>query len=423
MRGAERLSARRRVLCLTSNFPRWQGDATTPFVLHLAQDLCDLGWEVDVLAPHAPGAARIEELSGVRVERFRYLWPESAQTVCYGGGALVNLRKRPHERLKLPLLVGAEGWAAWRKLRSGHYDLLHSHWVLPQGFVGELAAQLTHVKHVVTLHGSDVFALRGRVVDPLKRYTLRRADAVTVNSSFTEAAVRQLCPEVSALERIPMGVRTEPLSASEQAEARRLRDAHGKPGGPLLVFVGRLVEEKGVGDLLDAAALLTKEVPDLRVLIVGEGLDRARFEAQAQELGLQEVVRFIGWVEPTQVRAYMAAADVFVGPSRRGTDGTTEAQGLTFPEAMAVGTAVVATRLGGIPDAVRDGETGLLVDEGSPHQIAAAIRRLLNDGELRARLTRQGEHLARERFSRSASAGAFATLFERVLQGAPAARS
>ena len=72
----------RRVLFVTSNFPRWQGDSTTPFVLHLAQDLSALGWSIDVLAPHAPGAAFEETMGALRVERFPYLWPAALQTVC-----------------------------------------------------------------------------------------------------------------------------------------------------------------------------------------------------------------------------------------------------------------------------------------------------------------------------------------------------
>src|SRR5688572_3816919 len=97
-----------RVLLVTSNYPRWAGDATTPFVLHLARDLRSLGWDVLVLAPHAPGAARAEVLDGVAVERFRYLLPERLQTVCYNGGSLGNLRRNPSNFLKLPLLVGRE---------------------------------------------------------------------------------------------------------------------------------------------------------------------------------------------------------------------------------------------------------------------------------------------------------------------------
>lgn len=105
---------RGRVLFLTSNFPRWEGDSTTPFVLHLAQDLQQLGWVIDVLAPAAPGAAANETIGSVSTTRFRYAWPENAQTVCYDGGALLNLRSKPWARMKLPALVGAEWWATAR---------------------------------------------------------------------------------------------------------------------------------------------------------------------------------------------------------------------------------------------------------------------------------------------------------------------
>ncbi len=92
---------RGRVLCMTSNFPRWDGDSTTPFILHLVQDLQAFGWAVDVLAPHAPGAALKETLGGVRVERFRYFWPEAQESLCYQGGALSNLRRNPFNKFKL----------------------------------------------------------------------------------------------------------------------------------------------------------------------------------------------------------------------------------------------------------------------------------------------------------------------------------
>ena len=154
---------------VTSSLPRWEGDSTTPFVLHLARDLMDLGWRVRLLAPHAPSAAVREELQGVPVERFRYLVPESSQTVCYQGGALVNLRDRPANYLKLPALVVAEWCALTRRLLRGGVDLVHSHWVLPQGLVGTLACGPLGVRHVVTVHGGDVFGLRGPFLEALKR--------------------------------------------------------------------------------------------------------------------------------------------------------------------------------------------------------------------------------------------------------------
>lgn len=409
------MSGRRRgrILCLTSNFPRWTGDSTTPFVLHLARDLQELGWRVDVLAPHAPGTATREILDGVQVERFRYLWPARLETVCYRGGALINLRRHPSNALKLPALVLAEWAASLRRLAGRRYDLLHSHWILPQGFTGALAAWPLGVPHVLSVHGGDVFALRGRWLTHCKRFALHRADAVTVNSSVTGQAVQAIAGMRPQLQRIPMGVTVAPV-ARDDPRVQRLRQQHRRGDGPLLVFVGRLVEEKGVADLLHALGVLLPELPEASALVVGEGQDRPALEALARQLGVAQRVVFSGWVAPEEVGCYLAAGDVFVGPSRRGRDGWVEAQGLSFIEAMIAGTPVVATRVGGIIDSVRDGETGLLVPERSPGAIAAAVRRLVADPALVARLRRQGYALATTAFSRPASAAAFDRLFEQL---------
>ncbi|HSC87461.1 MAG TPA: glycosyltransferase family 4 protein [Polyangiaceae bacterium] len=405
-----------RVLCVTSNFPRWAGDSTTPFVLHLCRDLVELGWQVDVLAPHAPGAAEQEWLDDVRVERFHYAWPESAQTVCYQGGALVNLRKRPLEKLKLPALVFAEWAAVQSRLLQGEYDLVHSHWILPQGFVGSVAGRLANVPHVVTVHGGDLFALRGALLSKLKRWTLEAADAVTVNSSFTEGRVRELSPGAALVERIPMGVNDRVLSPAERQAAAQLREEHAQAEGPLLIFVGRLVDEKGPADAIDALELLRGDLPGAKLWIVGSGQDEEALRVRCEARGLSECVRFVGWVAPESIRTYLHAADVFLGPSRTAVDGWVEAQGLTFLEAMAAEVPVVATRSGGIVDAVVHEESGLLVDENSPAQLADAVRRLVKEPGLAERVVRGGLARLGEGFSRTASAARFSELFERVIR-------
>ena len=192
-----------RICLLTSNFPRWPQDATTPFVLHLAQDLQALGWAVEVLAPHAPGAARREVLDGVPVRRFRYLWPAAQQTVCYQGGALSNLRTRRTNWLKLPLLVFFEWLALMALLARGRHDLIHAHWILPQGFVAVAGAWMFRIPVVITAHGSDVFGLRGWPMAWFKRFALRRAAAVTVNSSATEAEIPGAVPGGMGRDRGP----------------------------------------------------------------------------------------------------------------------------------------------------------------------------------------------------------------------------
>jgi glycosyltransferase involved in cell wall biosynthesis len=264
---------------------------------------------------------------------------------------------------------------------------------------------------VVTAHGGDVFGLRGRALARAKRLALERADAVTANSSFTEAALRRLAPRLREVARIPMGVDT---TAPDPEQVAALRREHRRGDGPLVAFAGRLVEEKGIDDLLRALAALARRRPDATALVLGEGQDRAALEALAVELGVAERATFAGWAAPGTVGAALAAADVVAAPSREGPDGWVEAQGLTVVEAMAAGTAVVATRSGGVGDAVVDGETGLLVDERSPDQLAAAIERLVTDEALAARCVERGRRVAEERFSRRTTAEAFSSLFERL---------
>jgi glycosyltransferase involved in cell wall biosynthesis len=399
-----------RLLVVTSNYPRWAGDSTTPFVLDLTRALGERGWAADVVAPHAPGAARDEDLGGIPVHRFRYLLPESAQTVCYQGGALVNLRQERSNLLKLPALVGTEWAAVVRRLRAGAYAAVHAHWALPQGLVGVLATRKVPV--VVTVHGGDVFALDQAPLRAAKRYAFRRAAAVTVNSSATERAVLELARPVR-LERIPMGIDVDP--AVDPARAEALRAAHRTGDGPLLALVGRVVAEKGVFDLLEAVDRLRTELPGVRAVVLGEGQDRAAAETRSAELGLTDHVHFVGWVEPSEIPAWLAAADVVVAPSRRAADGWAEAQGLSIVEAMAAGRPVVASDSGGIGDAVEHEVTGLLVGEARPDELAAAVLRLHEDRELAARLGAAGRGRAVERFSADASADAFAALFADVV--------
>jgi phosphatidyl-myo-inositol dimannoside synthase len=399
-----------RLLVVTSNYPRWEGDSTTPFVLHLCQALSRRGWETDVLAPHAPGAAEDEVLGGIAVHRFHYLWPERAQTVCYQGGALVNLRRSPANVAKLPALVGAELAAVRRRLGRSGYDAVHAHWALPQGLVGVLAAG-RRVPVVVTVHGGDVFALDQRPLRAAKRWAFRRAAAVTVNSSATERAVLALATP-RRLDRIPMGIEIDP--AVDAAVVERVRREHRRGEGPLLALVGRVVAEKGVFDLLAAVDRLRSELPDLRAVVVGEGQDRAAAEQRCLDLGLGDHVRFVGWVEPEEVPAWLGAADIVVAPSRRAADGWTEGQGLAIVEAMAARRPVVATDTGGIGDVVVDDVTGVLVPEGRPDRIAAAILDLVRNRARTERLAEAGRAVAMARFSADASADAFADVFAEV---------
>jgi glycosyltransferase involved in cell wall biosynthesis len=400
---------RGRILCVTSNFPRWKDDATPGFVFHLAQDLQALGWEVDVLAPHAPGAAISEQVAGLQVDRFRYFWPQSEQTICYGGGALANLRNNPIDRFKLPALVLCQWMALYRRLKTQRYDLVHSHWLLPQGFVSTLASHLTGTPHITTIHGSDVLALNGPVIDRFKRFTIEKADAVTANSSATREAARMLAPAAQTIRTISMGV-SEP-GPGDPAKVAFLREQYRRAQGPLLVFAGRVVFEKGIEELIKAIGILSETLPDVSALIVGDGPDRQAAEHDVKRLGLQDRVSFAGWVSSEHLSDYFAAADMIVGPS------LFEAQGLVFAEAMLANRPVIAADVGGVSDTVRHEETGLLIPAKSPDGIAAAVARLHRDPELAARLASAGRTYVRTNLMRTQTARAFSDLFDHTIAG------
>ena len=405
MAGAEE----RRILFLSSSAPRFPGDATAPFILNMARDLCDLGWRVDILAPHAPGLKKEELIDGVTIRRFQYLWPAAWQTLCYGGGAAVNLKRNGLNALAVPAFVLAELLAGLAFLRRERPALIHSHWVVPQGVVGQVLA-LFGARHVISVHGADVYGLRGRPMRALKRWSLRRSDHVIANSTSTKAEVEALC-RPKALSVIPTG--TTPFVG--RAPAAAARGAFVGPDTAIVLFVGRLIEEKGARYLIEAMPQILAQ-RRAKLLIVGDGPRRAELASLVRELRLQNDCDLIGPVPHARIYDYFSVADVFVGPSIHIPGEWTEAQGNTFVEALFAGVPVVASRVGGIPDAIIHERTGLLVDERAPEQIAQAVLRILADERLASTLREAGYRHAAENFSRLKSAQKLDLVYRSVLE-------
>ncbi len=372
-----------KALWLTSSFPRHPSDSASVFLRHLALALQREGVEIHVLMPDHPDIAPDD--APIRRHPFRYAFPRPRQRLAYGSGILPNLRRNPGLYRQIPGFLAAMTWKARRLCRQLRPDLVHAHWIVPQGSIAVLLGSRFDVPTLVTAHGGDAFALQKGPLPALKRWTLNRADAWTSNTAATAAAAGVSRPAII----IPMGVDFDHFSGGDPTDLIPLKD-----GQPLILFVGRLVEKKGVGDLLDAFARL---VPALacRLWIIGDGEQRPALEAQARRLGLGDKVRFWGRRPHHELPAFYAAADLFAAPSVTDRRGDTEGQGVVFLEAMASATAVIATRTGGIEEVIEDGRHGLLVEPGDPDALAAAMTRLLRDENLRHRLARQGQRQAR----------------------------
>jgi len=241
-------------------------------------------------------------------------------------------------------------------------------------------------------HGYTRVDLKMRIYNQLDRWSLRGADHVV---TVCQAFVRQLEGRGVPAERITAQHNcVNPEAAADGEEAARIRQKLGlPPGAAVLLAVGRLSPEKGHRDLLRALAELRRRWPgeDFRLVIVGEGKERGRMEAMRRQYNLEDQVHLAG--HQHDVRPYYAAADAVVIPSH------TEGSPNVLLEAMAYGRAVVATRVGGIPEIVQDGKTALLTPPGEPAAMAEALRKVLTSPEERQRLAAAARDVVQSRFT------------------------
>jgi len=349
-----------RVLMLTTSYPPAPGVPNGVFVHRLASRLAAAGHEVEVLAPHEPGAVeRVED--GVRSHFFRYA-PGRLELLAYGPGVMHNLQHDRRLFALVPPLAGAFAVAAARLARRA--DVVHGHW-LPAGMV----ARTTLRPSVTTVHGSDLAVARR--VPALVRATLGGNVAVAVSEEMREE-LRRLAPHAD--------VRVVPPGAVEFA-ARPYDEV--VPGR--LLFVGRLVDVKGVDTLMQAWPAIRAAAPDATLDVVGVG--------PLASLVHGDGVRAFARVAPQEIAELYAQAAAVVVPSRR------DSFSLACLEGMSSARPVVCTPVGDMAVRVRDGVDGIVVPPDDPAAIAAAAGRLLADPAAAAAMGLEARRRAETRYS------------------------
>ncbi len=398
-----------KVILLASSYPRSADDTASVFLRYLAECLYKRGLEVHVLAP-ADRESGSETEKGVAVHRFRY-FPGTWQRLAYGSGILPNLKRNPLLWGQVPFFLASMTYSLLRLMREIQPDILHAHWLIPQGTIAVLIKFFRKIPVITTVHGGDVFALRGTLLGKIKRFALRRSDAWTSNTRASSDAVGDGA-SVPRPQIIPMGVDIERFASGNR---NRLREGLG-PDENVVLFVGRLVEKKGVDDLIQAFSLLpTSMQARTRLWIVGSGEQETALRAQGAHLGISEKITLWGKISNNELPDFYAAADLFVGPSVMATSGDTEGQGVVFLEAFAARLCVLATRIGGISEVVESGKTGLLVEPRNPEMLANSIAKLLNNTNLRAHLTSNAFEKVVAEYDWNNIAGSFEEIYRRAL--------
>ena len=369
-------STKPRLLILTSSFPTGPEDETCAYIRDFARSLSSQ-FEVRVLAPPDDRACD---------------WPadhftlERSSSLLSGSKDLFQAT-RDFNNLPVRNIVALIGLSVSLILflvkafrLAARSDAVCSHWLVPAGAAGAAIAKLTGKPHIVVEHSGALHLLSGvRVGRSITRFVVSGSSRlVTVSEDLREKLVA-LCPGArTKTEVIPMGVQAnEPAGLQPPFAPRHLGEGSSQP---MILFIGRLTEVKGVDVLLSAMRL----VNGARLVVAGDGEQRSRLEARARGLGVD--VTFLGRVDASARRRLLQECDAVVIPSRVLANGRTEGSPVVCLEAMAAGRPVIAARVGGLAEMIADGQNGLLFEAGDELALAEKLNLLIGDSDLRAGL-------------------------------------
>ncbi len=360
----EMAAARMRVLLLNYEFPPVGGGASTAS-FQLARSLVSSGHEVHVVTSRMSGSPAYEVVAGISVWRV-FSWRNDVQDCGLSGAAsyVLSASRRISQLLRLY-----------------RYDVVHYFFGLPTGALALTLPRLRRLPSVLSLRGSDVpgydrssgmLPVLHQLLHPVSRHIWSSADRIIANSAGLRGLAESFYPD-REIQLIPNAVSTElfhPLVQRTHAGGHPLR----------VLCVARLIARKGVEDLLQAVAKLPEE--KIELVLQGSGRDAELLEARASELGITDRVRFAGFRPQSQLASVYSQADIFVLPSH------SESCSMALLEAMASGLPVIATRVGGTPELVADGDGGILVPQRDPGALAKALAQMCGQPEMRWRMGR-----------------------------------
>ncbi len=378
---------------LTHNYPRFAGDFSGTFVEALCDELARQGHPITVWAPddgaynrplvYRPNPAPGSNAALVTLRLYRYAWPRRWQRLGYMRSMQSDLALRLEAYLLSPLLfaagirqVLADATDATDATRT-RPDVLHAHWVLPNGLIGAAAARRLGIPLAVSVPGSDAqVAAKNPLFRRMAAFTFAQAGLLTANSAELRDAVLPLGADIRKFDMIIYGTDPAALRPDERGVADLRARLGLPPGTPVILCVGRMVYKKGFDVLIRALAEAPLRARDLAVVMVGGGDQLADWQQLARDLQVAERIHWVGSVPKTEIGVYYNLAHLLAMPSvSRPADGLN----VCVLDAMSCARPVVASTVAGNPLAVVDGVTGLLVPEQDPPALAAAVAALLDN--------------------------------------------
>jgi glycosyltransferase involved in cell wall biosynthesis len=374
-----------KVVVITHNYIRRQGDLTALYLHRLSSGLAARGMEMVIVCPHAPGLLTSDTIDGVKIHRFGYPFSR-LKPIVYTGNMHQEVAGSMAAKFVFMGFLRSFYRSAMHICREEEPDLLWANWWIPPGLVAARVAKKQHLPLVISSHGTDISLLKKPgIVSKLADYVYTRTDRATVVSSYLKGILLENLGAIAAdhVEIIPMPVGMETFPKTPPPKNKI----------PVLLSVARYTRQKRLDDIITAAANLKGEGLSFVIRMVGEGPLEGELKALVAEKGLDDCVEFIPLVAQQRLGELYRESDAVVLSSEG------EGFGLVLVEAGLTGRPVIGAKSGGITDIIEDDVNGLLFDVGDIDGLTGCLRKVFTDGDLRGRLGEGGYRVAMEKFA------------------------
>ena len=382
------------ILILSAIYPRRSDPSSGIFVHNQAKYLSNKGCEVAVISPVAVpvipirGLATWQHLVGVRhedtIEGIRVVYPR-----------YLHLPRRIFRQLFFVIYYHSIKNIVQQVIKRFQPDILHTHMATPEGCIGILLRKEFALPLVVSLRGSDIntYAYSSNLMLCLTRRVISEADRVITISHSLKSAAEKIGSPRRQITVIHNGCDTDKFIYSEQARSFLRRKMGISQGSVVLILIGHIIKKNGVLDIIEAFREVVRRQVDPYLILVGHGKDAKLLLQEVSKTRIRERIHFIGTRKHEEIPGWLSMADVLVLPSY--------GEGLpnVVVEAMACQRPVIATKVGGIPEAVADGKNGVLVGSKDPIALTQAMERLARDEKLRNQMGIVGRQIVLKSFS------------------------
>ncbi|WP_181391675.1 glycosyltransferase family 4 protein [Methanospirillum lacunae] len=396
---------------ITSAYPSNITQSHGIIIASLANALSQKGIEICILAPKTTSKTPDTLNENVKVFRFNYFFRRKMQILSEGPGLYFQFQSYLLAKIQIPFFLFFELIFLILIIKKENPDLIHTHWIIPHGIIGAIVHKFLGIPHLISIHGTDAYIISSnRYYIQFLKMVLSNSNAISANSTHNAKMIEPFIISNSRkISIIPMGmgIQIPPIPSLKTRQINRKKNLN-------ILFVGRLIELKGVDILIKAFVHILEKKPIAKLIIIGDGPEFQSLKQYSHNFSISHAVKFTGRLSKDELYDYYKIADLLVLPSRI-VNGQCEGLGVVLLEAMAAGIPVIGSNIGGIPDIIIDKVNGLLVPQGEPHVLAEAVIQVLENPKLAEKFKKAGLETVNERFSWDIISAQFVDIYKKVL--------